>query len=103
MLVQQPDLDYDVVIIGAGISGLAFAYRLQERNPDLSYCVLDGRHEIGGTWSLFNYPGTLVREWIPFSTLASDSRQAFGQILTSSPLVSHGARGRRRSQSHKAT
>lgn len=49
--------DYDVVIIGAGISGISFAYRLQESNPNLKYCILEGRHEIGGTWSLFQYPG----------------------------------------------
>ncbi|KAM0853284.1 hypothetical protein ACQ4PT_051186 [Festuca glaucescens] len=49
--------DYDVVIVGAGISGINFAYRLQERNPELSYCILDGRHQVGGTWSLFQYPG----------------------------------------------
>ncbi|EMC91333.1 hypothetical protein BAUCODRAFT_80118 [Baudoinia panamericana UAMH 10762] len=50
-------LDFDVVIIGAGISGINFAYRLQERNPELSYTILEGRHEMGGTWSLFKYPG----------------------------------------------
>ncbi|OJJ56237.1 hypothetical protein ASPSYDRAFT_60293 [Aspergillus sydowii CBS 593.65] len=50
-------VDYDVIIIGAGISGINFAYRLQERNPDLTYCILEARHEIGGTWSLFQYPG----------------------------------------------
>ncbi|KAF3401646.1 FAD-containing monooxygenase EthA [Penicillium rolfsii] len=54
---KQEGLDYDVVIIGAGISGINFAYRLQERNPDLSYCIVEERHEIGGTWSLFQYPG----------------------------------------------
>ncbi|KAG5926362.1 hypothetical protein E4U42_003396 [Claviceps africana] len=57
MAQQPPDVDFDVVIIGAGISGINFAYRLQERNPGLSYCILEGRHEIGGTWSLFQYPG----------------------------------------------
>ncbi|GFF55912.1 FAD-containing monooxygenase EthA [Aspergillus udagawae] len=51
------DIDYDVVIVGAGISGVNFAYRLQERNPNLTYCILEARHEIGGTWSLFQYPG----------------------------------------------
>lgn len=54
---KQTDVDYDVVIVGAGISGINFAYRLQERNPDLSFTILEGRHEIGGTWSLFQYPG----------------------------------------------
>ncbi|KAG5953522.1 hypothetical protein E4U53_005297 [Claviceps sorghi] len=57
MAQQTPDVDFDVVIVGAGISGINFAYRLQERNPHLSYCIVDGRHEIGGTWSLFQYPG----------------------------------------------
>ncbi|XP_051191260.1 uncharacterized protein [Lolium perenne] len=51
------DADYDVVIVGAGFSGINFAYRLQERNPELSYCILEGRHQVGGTWSLFQYPG----------------------------------------------
>ncbi|KAF2769838.1 FAD/NAD(P)-binding domain-containing protein [Teratosphaeria nubilosa] len=50
-------MDYDCVIVGAGISGINFAYRLQERVPNLSYCILEGREEMGGTWSLFKYPG----------------------------------------------
>ena len=57
MEYSTPQLDYDVVIIGAGISGICFAYRLQERHPDLTYCILESRKEIGGTWSLFKYPG----------------------------------------------
>ncbi|KIX98639.1 uncharacterized protein Z520_05940 [Fonsecaea multimorphosa CBS 102226] len=51
------DVDYDVIIVGAGISGIGLASRLQVRNPDLSYCILESRHEVGGTWSLFQYPG----------------------------------------------
>lgn len=54
---HEPSVDYDVIIIGAGISGISFAYNLQKRNPSLTYCILEGRHEIGGTWSLFQYPG----------------------------------------------
>lgn len=53
-------VDYDVVIVGAGISGIGFAYRLQQTNPNLSYVILESRHEIGGTWSLFKYPGRLA-------------------------------------------
>ncbi|GFG28046.1 monooxygenase [Aspergillus udagawae] len=54
---QTDNLCYDVVIIGAGISGINFAYRLQKKHPDLRYCILEERHEVGGTWSLFQYPG----------------------------------------------
>ncbi|KAH8698661.1 putative flavoprotein [Talaromyces proteolyticus] len=57
MAADKEKLDFDVIIVGAGISGINFAYRLQERNPELKYCILEGRHEIGGTWSLFQYPG----------------------------------------------
>ncbi|OHV05315.1 flavin-containing monooxygenase [Mycobacterium talmoniae] len=49
--------DVDVVIIGAGISGLGAAYRITQRNPDTRYVVLERRAHIGGTWDLFRYPG----------------------------------------------
>jgi cation diffusion facilitator CzcD-associated flavoprotein CzcO len=48
---------FDVLIIGAGISGIGAAYRLQQRNPQLTYTVLERRSRIGGTWDLFRYPG----------------------------------------------
>jgi cation diffusion facilitator CzcD-associated flavoprotein CzcO len=54
---KEEENAYDVLIVGAGISGINAAYRLQERNPNLTYKIIEGRHEIGGTWSLFNYPG----------------------------------------------
>ncbi|RMZ88348.1 hypothetical protein DV736_g4417, partial [Chaetothyriales sp. CBS 134916] len=47
----------DVVIIGAGISGINAGYRVQTGLPNSSYVILESRHEIGGTWSLFKYPG----------------------------------------------
>jgi cation diffusion facilitator CzcD-associated flavoprotein CzcO len=47
----------DVLIIGAGISGLGAAYRIAERNPGLIYTILERRSRIGGTWDLFRYPG----------------------------------------------
>ena len=52
----QPEL-FDVVIIGAGISGIGAAYRIHERNPQLTYTVLERRERVGGTWDLFRYPG----------------------------------------------
>jgi monooxygenase len=48
---------FDVVVVGAGISGIGAGYHLQERCSDRSYVVLEGRESIGGTWDLFRYPG----------------------------------------------
>ena len=47
----------DVVIVGAGLSGIGAAHYLQERCPDRSYAILEAREAIGGTWDLFRYPG----------------------------------------------
>src|SRR6202000_1121825 len=47
----------DVLIVGAGISGIGAAYHLQERCPGKSYAILEAREAIGGTWDLFRYPG----------------------------------------------
>ncbi|KAF4536390.1 Flavin-containing monooxygenase [Lasiodiplodia theobromae] len=50
--------DFDVVIIGAGISGINAAYRVQTQLPaGTSYTILEARDNIGGTWDLFKYPG----------------------------------------------
>jgi len=48
---------FDVVVVGAGISGIDAAYHLQTRCPDRTFVVLEGRGDIGGTWDLFRYPG----------------------------------------------
>ena len=47
----------DVVIVGAGISGINAAYRLQDQCPGYSYTILEARDDLGGTWDLFKYPG----------------------------------------------
>jgi monooxygenase len=47
----------DVVVVGAGISGIGAAYHLTHECPDRSFVILEGRGDIGGTWSLFRYPG----------------------------------------------
>lgn len=47
----------DVVIVGAGLSGIGAAYHLQESCPTKTYAVLEGRERLGGTWDLFKYPG----------------------------------------------
>lgn len=47
----------DVVIVGAGISGISAAWHLQDRCPGKSYAILERRENLGGTWDLFKYPG----------------------------------------------
>jgi monooxygenase len=47
----------DVLIVGAGLSGIGAACHLQERCPSKSYAILEARDAIGGTWDLFRYPG----------------------------------------------
>jgi cation diffusion facilitator CzcD-associated flavoprotein CzcO len=48
---------FDVIIVGAGLSGVGAAYHLQKNCPDRTYAILEGRQAIGGTWDLFRYPG----------------------------------------------
>src|ERR1700716_623091 len=54
---QMTPTDVDVLIIGAGISGIGAAVHLQGKQPDKSYLILEARDAIGGTWDLFRYPG----------------------------------------------
>ncbi len=49
--------DFDVVIVGAGISGISSAVHLMEQCPGKSYTILESREALGGTWDLFRYPG----------------------------------------------
>ncbi len=47
----------DVLIVGAGLSGIGAGYHLQERCPGKRYAILEARDDLGGTWDLFRYPG----------------------------------------------
>ena len=49
--------NYDVIIVGAGISGIGAAYNIQNSCPSKSFAIFEGRENIGGTWDLFKYPG----------------------------------------------
>jgi cation diffusion facilitator CzcD-associated flavoprotein CzcO len=48
---------FDVLVIGAGISGIGAGYHLQTTSPGRTYAILEGRDTLGGTWDLFRYPG----------------------------------------------
>ena len=47
----------DVLIVGAGLSGIGAAHHLQDRLPHKTYAIVEARDTIGGTWDLFRYPG----------------------------------------------
>jgi len=54
---HAPREHVDVIVVGAGISGIGAGYHLQQRCPSRTYVILEGRQDIGGTWDLFRYPG----------------------------------------------
>ena len=69
----------DVLIIGAGISGLGAACHLQNETSNKSYLILEGRDSIGGTWDLFRYPG--VRSDSDLYTFGYDFKPWHGQPI----------------------
>ncbi|MFK7976683.1 MAG: flavin-containing monooxygenase [Halioglobus sp.] len=54
---KQVTTQVDVIIIGAGLSGISAAYHLQKYCPEKTYLILESREAIGGTWDFFRYPG----------------------------------------------
>ena len=55
--VGAPGGHFDVLIIGAGLSGIGAACHLIQKRPGMTFAILEARHAIGGTWDLFRYPG----------------------------------------------
>lgn len=53
----QEQTNFDVLIVGAGISGIGEAYQLQQQCPNKSYCILEMKDTFGGTWETHKYPG----------------------------------------------
>ncbi|MFK2819803.1 NAD(P)/FAD-dependent oxidoreductase [Flavobacteriaceae sp. LMIT009] len=51
------EIHADIIIVGAGLSGIGAACHLARKNPEKAYLILESREELGGTWSLFKYPG----------------------------------------------
>ncbi|MBN4665116.1 NAD(P)/FAD-dependent oxidoreductase [Pandoraea nosoerga] len=55
--IASATTDLDVIIVGAGLSGIAAAHYLRERCPGTRFALLEARQSLGGTWDLFRYPG----------------------------------------------
>ena len=85
---MTPTEHLDVIVVGAGLSGISQAWHLQTRCPDRSYAILESRDAIGGTWDLFRYPG--VRSDSDMSTLGYSFRP-FGLGLDDPPTIADGA------------
>ena len=76
----------DVIIVGAGLSGIGAARHLQTRCPSKSYAILEGREAIGGTWDLFRYPG--IRSDSDMFTLGYNFKPWLGEkSITDGPSI----------------
>ncbi len=82
---KEQEAHYDVIIIGAGISGLGAACHLQRECPDKSYVILEGRETIGGTWSLFKYPG--IRSDSDLYTFGYDFKPWYGNPIATATEI----------------
>ena len=94
----EPSIEHvDVLIVGAGISGIGAGCHLQKRCPGKSYAILEGRADIGGTWDLFRYPG--IRSDSDMYTLGYSFRPwTHAKAIADGPVDSRIPAGRPRSR-----
>lgn len=97
------DLDTDVLILGAGMSGLNFAIRLQQTYPSASYTIIESSSDLGGTWSANTYPGcgcdvashfysysfALKPDWSQKFALQPEILKYFRDVATHNDVVKH--------------
>lgn len=77
---------YDILIIGAGVSGIGIACHLAQKLPNHTFAILERRQEIGGTWDLFRYPG--IRSDSDMLTFGYSFRPWMGtSILADGPSI----------------
>jgi cation diffusion facilitator CzcD-associated flavoprotein CzcO len=92
---------FDVLIVGAGISGIGSAYQLTKQLPDLSYVVLETQESFGGTWLTHRYPGIRsdsdlhtfgysFKPWVgpPIAT-AAEIKSYMGEVIEENGLAKH--------------
>src|SRR5687767_15281209 len=77
---------FDVLIVGAGLSGVGAACHLEAECPGKTYAILEARDAIGGTWDLFRYPG--IRSDSDMFTLGYDFRPwEEGKAIADGPSI----------------
>ncbi len=98
----NPDVEHvDVLIVGAGISGVGAAYHLQQQCPERSFVVLEALESFGGTWLMHKYPGIRsdsdlytfgyrFKPWTgaPIAT-AEEIRKYMGEVIEENDLAKH--------------
>ena len=92
---------FDVLIVGAGISGVGAAYHLKEQCPDRSFVVLEGLESFGGTWWMHRYPGirsdsdlyTFGYRFKPWTSApvatAEEILKYMGEVIAENDLAKH--------------
>ncbi|HUO88710.1 MAG TPA: NAD(P)/FAD-dependent oxidoreductase [Rhizomicrobium sp.] len=98
---------FDVLIVGAGISGVGAAYHMTKQCPDLRFVVLEGLESFGGTWLMHRYPGIRsdsdlytfgyrFKPWVgtPIAT-ADEIRKYMGEVIAENDLARHIRYGHR--------
>ena len=79
---------FDVVVLGAGISGIGAAYHLQDQRPGTTFVVLEAHPTFGGTWWTNRYPG-VRSDSEPASPSATGSRRGAGDPIADRPADPH--------------
>lgn len=79
-------IEVDIIIIGAGLSGINAGYRVQKELPHKSLTILEGRSQVGGTWGFWKYPGirsdsTMRLFGLPWYPWPSNITMADGPVI----------------------
>jgi monooxygenase len=106
-VTNQPVIHIDVLIVGAGISGIGSAYHLQDQCPGKSYAILEMKDSFGGTWETHKYPGVRsdsdlytfgyrFKPWIgaPIAS-AAEILKYMGEVIEENGIPPHIRYGRR--------
>lgn len=82
----------DVLVVGAGLSGVGAGHHLQTECPWASYAILEARDAIGGTWDLFRYPGIRSDRALRLRGIDDEAMRFTNQAVDAPPPVAAGER-----------